>query len=286
MKANKHEIKGYIYVTSEEEIQYYADGTQEVKLNEVLINKRDNIVGQVSHIGSSFNFKGTLQFPKDNDLHNNRHCTFDCRRVILCNNPDLPIQQLTTEEVEYLKSVDSFEVEKKEYPYMVGIGESYKILIPKETEQPKESIEEKETLEEVAKKFAREVSEREIFKGIELHKRINLKQGCQLGYIAGFKACEEQNKGLYSEESECVNMYLDDLNIPRKSEDYKEYSIVGRIKQLEKRYLKQMSDVESHYLSKQERLYSEEEVMEMFHKLSMHLPLHYEMLVREMFKKK
>lgn len=32
--------------------------------------------------------------------------------------------------------------------------------------------------------------------------------------------------------------------------------------------------------------YSEEEVMEMFHKLSMHLPLHYEMLVREMFKKK
>ncbi|CAB4136440.1 hypothetical protein UFOVP309_7 [uncultured Caudovirales phage] len=36
----------------------------------------------------------------------------------------------------------------------------------------------------------------------------------------------------------------------------------------------------------QERSYSEEEVMEMFHKLSMHLPLHYEMLVREMFKKK
>lgn len=32
-------------------------------------------------------------------------------------------------------------------------------------------------------------------------------------------------------------------------------------------------------------LYSEEEIMEMFHKLSMHLPLHYEMIVREMFKK-
>ncbi len=35
-----------------------------------------------------------------------------------------------------------------------------------------------------------------------------------------------------------------------------------------------------------ERMYSEEEVMDMFHELSMHLPLHYEFLVREMFKKK
>jgi hypothetical protein len=35
-----------------------------------------------------------------------------------------------------------------------------------------------------------------------------------------------------------------------------------------------------------ERMYSEEEVMDMFDKFSMHLPLHYEFLVREMFKKK
>ena len=32
--------------------------------------------------------------------------------------------------------------------------------------------------------------------------------------------------------------------------------------------------------------YSEEEVMDMFHNLSMHLPLHYEFLVKEQFKKK
>jgi hypothetical protein len=32
--------------------------------------------------------------------------------------------------------------------------------------------------------------------------------------------------------------------------------------------------------------YSEEEVMDMFHNFSMHLPLHYEFLVREQFKKK
>ena len=32
--------------------------------------------------------------------------------------------------------------------------------------------------------------------------------------------------------------------------------------------------------------YTEEEVMNMFHTLSMHLPLHYEFLVKEQFKKK
>ena len=38
--------------------------------------------------------------------------------------------------------------------------------------------------------------------------------------------------------------------------------------------------------SQEQRMYSEEEVMEMFHNLSMHLPLHYEFLVKEQFKKK
>jgi hypothetical protein len=35
-----------------------------------------------------------------------------------------------------------------------------------------------------------------------------------------------------------------------------------------------------------EKMYSEEEVLEMFHKFNMHLPLHYEFLVKEQFKKK
>ena len=35
-----------------------------------------------------------------------------------------------------------------------------------------------------------------------------------------------------------------------------------------------------------ERMYSKEEVLEMFHKFNMHLPLHYEFLVKEQFKKK
>ena len=52
----------------------------------------------------------------------------------------------------------------------------------------------------------------------------------------------------YKEEVACVHMYLDDLKIPRE-DDKDVFSLVGRIKQLEKRYLKQMSEVESYYLN-------------------------------------
>lgn len=53
---------------------------------------------------------------------------------------------------------------------------------------------------------------------------------------------------LLEEEIECVHMYLDDLKIPR--EDTKDtFSLVGRIKQLEKRYLKEMSELEEYYLA-------------------------------------
>lgn len=44
--------------------------------------------------------------------------------------------------------------------------------------------------------------------------------------------------------------------------------------------------IEKYGFQKQEERYSEEEVMDMFHNLSMHLPLHYEFLVKEQFKKK
>lgn len=52
----------------------------------------------------------------------------------------------------------------------------------------------------------------------------------------------------YKEEVECAHMYLDDLKVPR--EDAKDLlSLVGRIKQLEKNYLKQMSELEEYYLA-------------------------------------
>ena len=39
-------------------------------------------------------------------------------------------------------------------------------------------------------------------------------------------------------------------------------------------------------MEKEQQGYSEEEVMDMFHNFSMHLPLHYEFLVKEQFKAK
>lgn len=50
------------------------------------------------------------------------------------------------------------------------------------------------------------------------------------------------------EDIECAHMYLDDLNIPRE-DDKDTFSLVGRIKQLEKRYLKEMLEVENYYLN-------------------------------------
>lgn len=122
MKANKHEINGYIYVTSEEKPirdEYYVGFYKK----SIFVKKRTS---------------GIL-------------IANPCKKIILCNNPNLPIQQLTTEEVEYLKSVDSFEVEIG-YLGMGGFVKTneiiskdkvfYKIIIPQETEQTKESIEE------------------------------------------------------------------------------------------------------------------------------------------------
>lgn len=54
---------------------------------------------------------------------------------------------------------------------------------------------------------------------------------------------------LLEEDLWCVHEYLDDLKLPRTDESGKEYSIVGRIKRLEARHLKQMSDLETKYIS-------------------------------------
>lgn len=55
---------------------------------------------------------------------------------------------------------------------------------------------------------------------------------------------------LLKEDLECVHMYLDDLDLPQEDSKGEIYSIVGRIKRLEARYLKQMSDLETEYLRK------------------------------------
>jgi hypothetical protein len=51
-----------------------------------------------------------------------------------------------------------------------------------------------------------------------------------------------------NEELECIHQYLDDLKIEREDSKGNVYSIVGRIKRLEIKYLKELSDLESFYL--------------------------------------
>jgi hypothetical protein len=44
-------------------------------------------------------------------------------------------------------------------------------------------------------------------------------------------------------------MYLDDKQVPRKDYKGNEYSIIGRIKRLEESFQKQLSELESYYLT-------------------------------------
>jgi hypothetical protein len=55
---------------------------------------------------------------------------------------------------------------------------------------------------------------------------------------------------LLKEDLECVHLYLDDKEVPRQDDKGETYSIVGRIKQLENRMIKESSDLETEYLRK------------------------------------
>lgn len=209
-----------------------------------------------------------------------------CKKIILTTDTDLIkdgaqaiddefldwfIKNQSCEKVEVIKG--SFDLNPTETMLLrenyvpESTFNTYKIIIPKEesktrvfgtkndkqfwSDKPKQLQEPKrEMVEEVAEKYAEHQ-----LKGISDK---TSKFECVNDFIAGAKW---QTERMYSEESECVNMYLDDLKVQRKSEEGQEYSIVGRIKLLGSRYLKQMSDVESHYLSKKETMYSEEEVL-------------------------
>ena len=59
------------------------------------------------------------------------------------------------------------------------------------------------------------------------------------------KDIKDDKVELLEEDLWCVHTYLDELEIPSVDKDSKEYSIVGRIKTLEARYLKQLSETET-----------------------------------------
>ena len=75
------------------------------------------------------------------------------------------------------------------------------------------------------------------------------------GFIGGlvkpkptpFDAKDELIKHL-TEERECVHMYLDDIEVPRIDDKGEPYSIVGRIKELELKQTKALSELESTYM--------------------------------------
>jgi hypothetical protein len=97
----------FVYITNNDEIYYNSFGTQDIEIGEFLLDTKTNELGKVSHVGSAFDFKGTVQLDGDIDLNINRHWTFNCKKVVLTNNPNLKnVQQLTEEELQLL--VDNF----------------------------------------------------------------------------------------------------------------------------------------------------------------------------------
>tara|TARA_R110002167_G_scaffold287418_1_gene492281 strand:- start:366 stop:575 length:210 start_codon:yes stop_codon:yes gene_type:complete len=65
---------------------------------------------------------------------------------------------------------------------------------------------------------------------MENTKEVSEKKQCDI-HVVSIRSFQELEH--LAEELECANMYLDDLNIPRKDGSGEEYSIVGRIKYLE-----------------------------------------------------
>jgi uncharacterized protein YktA (UPF0223 family) len=54
---------------------------------------------------------------------------------------------------------------------------------------------------------------------------------------------------IINQAKECVHMYLDDKQVPRQNNNGRDYSVVGRIKRLEASFQKQLSELESNYLT-------------------------------------
>jgi len=106
---------------------------------------------------------------------------------------------------------------------------------------------------------------------------------------------KDEELGLYDEFRE---IKMEDIFNDEKKEELKEFIDNHKQETLEEaaeKYHLKNQHPQNQYPKKafiegakwqMERSYSEEEVMDMFHNLSMHLPLHYEFLVKEQFKKK
>ena len=80
------ELNNQTYIIEDKAILDHHTGVlQNVEIGDIVMDVYDGVVGSVSHIGT-WNFKSTLQFPKNDDLHINRHCNFHCRKVLASTN--------------------------------------------------------------------------------------------------------------------------------------------------------------------------------------------------------
>jgi len=105
----------HIHLICDEIIYHNRFGNQDIDLNEVAYDSRAEVVGKVSHVGGGFNFKATLQFPKDNDLQKNRHITHDCRKVLATTDESLGLPMLPEWFVkDYVSDNDSIDEILKE----------------------------------------------------------------------------------------------------------------------------------------------------------------------------
>ena len=153
-----------------------------------------------------------------------------CKKIILTTDQDLikdGVQAIDDEFIEWFVKnpcCEEVEVESKvikdgvwtdlkgyvELPTIHSI--IHKIIIPQE--EPKQ-----ETLEELSNEYAIGKSSAEVFRNA--HKR---------DFIAGFKACEEQNKNMYSEE-EVENILIEYV----KTNPTKPYRVVSWFQQFKKK---------------------------------------------------
>ena len=235
-----------IYITSNEEIE-----------ESQFLNKTDYYYVK-NHYNEWYvgKFNGvSFDFINDNgNFHSN---LFVCKKIILATDQDLikdGVQKIDDEFLEwFVKNPSCESVEVINEPYEAGNMyqndwfDYYKIIIPKE--EPKQDIIMELEKDPLLKDFDNQVN-----------KKISFLKQKQETLEEAAERIVRSSVGLhyFGNENSLENLAKE------------EYVIKGANWQQEQ----------------DKNKYSEEEIMDMFHNLSMHLPLHYEFLVKEQFKKK
>ena len=228
----------------------------------------------------------------------------DFKKIILTDNQDLikdGIQAIDDEFLEWFVKNSSCEVVEvqKWFDYESNPNTSYKIIIPKEGPKLTSTIDKdelgipkgnltgligvnkQETQQVIDEDFAGGLDMGQIIPKEELSTKLHKGEVVDESYPKEFKQ-ETLEEFINSQPyyGSCTTEYLEGIEEGAKWQQ--ENSNINAL-DFEIAALKSLiQDMDATVKSK----YSEEEVMDMFHNLSTHLPLHYEFLVKEQFKKK